>query len=81
MLLKRYIRYLWKIVRQPLHEYRLAKRYPTSIIHQGVAVDMGSYLSDYNVLFSGVTISQSRVGRHTYIQKNTCITNSVIGNF
>jgi len=75
------MRYLWRFIRQPLHEHRLAKRYPTSVIYHGVTIDAGSHLSDFNVLFSGVSLSKSKLGRHTYIQKNTSINNSVVGNF
>jgi len=62
-------------------EHALEKRYPKSIFHHGVAVDGASKLNEFNVLFENVKLNQTIIGRHTYIQKNTCVSHCAIGNF
>lgn len=79
--LKKYVRYIWRLVRFPLKECILEKQYPSSIFYKGVVVDSESKLTEYNVLFENVKVCTSTLGRHSYIQKNSLISNCLIGNF
>jgi len=81
LVLLRYMRYIWRSIRCPWAERSLEKRYPNSIFYEGVVVDAGSKLGRYNVLFGNVTLCQSTLGDHSYVQKNSNITNSHIGKF
>jgi acetyltransferase-like isoleucine patch superfamily enzyme len=63
------------------HFFRLKKRYPSAIIYNEVVVDRGSNLDEYAVLFNGVRLQNSQIGRFSYVQKNSNITNSDIGSF
>ena len=60
---------------------RLQKRYPTCIFHQGSCVDNKSNLGRYNVVFSNVSVMNSRIGDHTFIQRNSIINNAELGKF
>ncbi len=81
MILRKYLTDIWRFFRKPWVERKLSRRFPKSIFYTGVEVDTESQLSEYNVLFCNVTLCNASLGRHTYIQKNSNITNCNIGNF
>jgi len=64
-----------------MHLTRLQKKYPTCRIHSGVYIDDTSCLGDYNVIFKNVSIVDSSVGDHTFIQRNSIVSSSTIGKF
>ncbi len=55
-------------------------KFSKSKIHQGVIIE-DVILGDYTVLFNNVTIFNSNVDAHTYIQKKSTIINAKIGKF
>jgi acetyltransferase-like isoleucine patch superfamily enzyme len=57
------------------------KKNPTCKIHQGASIDTDTVLGKYNVVFSDVTIINSIIGDHTYIQKNSYVGNALLGKF
>jgi acetyltransferase-like isoleucine patch superfamily enzyme len=57
------------------------KKNPTCKIYQGAEIDKDSVLGKYNVIFQNVAITHSRIGDHTYVQKNAVIMNADIGKF
>ena len=57
------------------------KKNPTCKIYQGVEIDSDTILGKFNVVFSDVTISNSKIGDHTFIQKNSRVMNVDIGKF
>jgi phosphonate metabolism protein (transferase hexapeptide repeat family) len=81
LVILRYIKIVWHFFRSPWALRSLEKRYPNSIFHKGVVVDAASQLGSFNVLFENVTLGQTRLGDHSYIQKNSHIANSEIGKF
>jgi len=59
----------------------LEKEHPSCIVGRKVFVDNLSSLGKFNVFFDNVTIVDSRISDHTYIQKNAMITASNIGKY
>ncbi len=60
---------------------KLQIKCPTCCFHLGASVDDESTLGNYNVIFEDVAIINSSIGAHTYIQRNSVITNADIGKF
>jgi len=60
---------------------RLQRRFPTCIFYHGATVDEKSTFGKYNVFFSNVTVNNSKIGDHTFIQRNSNVNNAVIGKF
>jgi acetyltransferase-like isoleucine patch superfamily enzyme len=63
---------------------RLAKlqaRYPTCRFYPGAYIDESSSLGKYNILFGDVSIMDSTVGDHTFIQKGSRVCCADIGKF
>ena len=60
---------------------RLQRRFPTCIFYPGAAVDERSILGKYNVIFSNATVNNSKIGDHTFIQRNSNLNHSIIGKF
>jgi acetyltransferase-like isoleucine patch superfamily enzyme len=59
----------------------LDKRYPSCIIGHNVYLDPFSSLGRFNVIFDNVSMVNSKIGDHTYIQKNAMIAASNIGKY
>jgi acetyltransferase-like isoleucine patch superfamily enzyme len=59
----------------------LEKEHPSCIIGREVFVDSLSSLGKFNVFFDNVSIVDSRIGDHSYFQKNAMITASNIGKY
>jgi phosphonate metabolism protein (transferase hexapeptide repeat family) len=57
------------------------RRFRTCNLHDGVAIDSSSTLGRYNVLFKNVSLINSTIGDHTFVQKNTAINCADIGKF
>jgi len=79
------VRNCWKFLRKfiayPVLLSRLEKRYPTCHLHTGISIDEDSLLGNYNVIFQNVTITNSVIGNHTFIQKDSIINHANIGKF
>ncbi len=57
------------------------RRNPTCKIYQGARIDPGTVLGKYNVIFANSLISNSQIGDHTFIQKDSRVINADIGKF
>ena len=66
---------------QALHEFRLRRRFPTCVIHSGVAACPASILGRSAVLFRNVRLHESTVGAYSYVQENSTLYNCVVGPF
>lgn len=68
-------------LRRAAYEHRLRRRYPDAVLHAGVAADQASALGPHVVLFSGVALVNSTIGRHTYVQARSRLYNVEVGPF
>ncbi len=72
-----------KIIKYLKKEYNLIyarKINPTCKIYEDVKLH-STLLEGFNVIFDCVSLTDCFIGKHTYIQKNTKITNATIGKF
>lgn len=54
---------------------------PTCIFYKGSSICKNSKIGKYNVIFNDVSVSNSNINNHTFIQKKSQITNATIGKF
>lgn len=80
-IMMQYVKCVWRFFREPFIMRALRRRYPECLFYNGVVVDPASHLTKYNVLFEGVKLSNITLGEHTYIQKNSSISNCDVGKF
>lgn len=57
------------------------ERNPTCRIHADVRLDARSVIGSYCVLFKTVTVINSVIGDHTYVQENSIVNEAEIGKF
>lgn len=57
------------------------KRNPTCKFFGSANIDSNSILGKFNAIFDNVSIANSVIGDHTFIQKNSCVYFSKIGKF
>lgn len=81
LLFKNALMSLKEAVAAPVRVTRLQSKYPTCHIYPGVFVDEDSTLCGYNVIFANTSITNSRIGSHSFIQKNSRVLNADIGKF
>jgi acetyltransferase-like isoleucine patch superfamily enzyme len=60
---------------------RLKQKHPSCRFYPGSSVDERSVLGNYNVIFGHTTIINSRLGDHTFVQKDSVVINADIGKF
>jgi len=60
---------------------RVQKQNPTCRFYPGAQVSPDSIFGRYNVIFSGAMITGATLGDHTFVQKNTAVTNADVGKF
>jgi acetyltransferase-like isoleucine patch superfamily enzyme len=70
-----------KFVQAAIHEFRLRRRFPLSVIHSGAAADSKSILGEYSVLFANARLVNSSLGRYSYVQTNTALYSAEVGAF
>ena len=80
-MLKMLISLIMGIFRDARMRCELRRIYPTCHLYPNVAIDRNSTLGDFVVLFNGVTVHNSSIGDHSYIQKNAMISDVDIGRF
>lgn len=68
-------------LRRVLHVWKMRRNFPLAVIHGGVAIGEECDLADYVTLFPLVALSKTLIGRYTYIQTRTTISNASIGPF
>lgn len=86
--MKRYLlkfRLLWKWLRAtiatPFVLSRFVEKFPTCQFYPGAAIDDKSLLGEFNVIFNNVTIHNSEIDDHTFIQRDSIINHASIGKF
>ena len=52
-----------------------------AVIHRGVSADQASRFSKNCVIFSGTFVSNSQIGKYTYVQRDSSVLNADIGPF
>ena len=62
----------WRLIQL---KFRKAK------IHRGAQVEFSSTISKYCVLFPGVDIFESSIGKYSYVQRNTVVMRTEVGPF
>lgn len=75
------LEYAKAALRNTVVRARLQKKYPTCRIFPGATMDKQSTLGKHNVLFEDVTVLKSVIGDHTYIQKNSIVSDAEVGKF
>jgi acetyltransferase-like isoleucine patch superfamily enzyme len=81
LLIKNIINHLRSFTRGPVTDTRLQSRYPTCCFYPGASVDQQSTLGKYNVIFQNAAIINSVIGDHTFVQRDTIISNADVGKF
>jgi phosphonate metabolism protein (transferase hexapeptide repeat family) len=76
-----WIQYFGGLCLVPARRAALGRRFPTCQFYDGASVDATSRLGRFNVIFSNTTISNSSLGSHTFVQKNSSVFNATIGRF
>lgn len=68
-------------IKADLRLFKLRRRHRKAKLYDAVILDDATTLEQNVVLFSGVNLTQSQVGRSTYIQSFTYCHNAIIGPF
>jgi len=72
---------LKQAIAAPVHVTKLQSKYPTCHLYPGAQLDDATTLGGYNVIFANTSITNSVIGRHSFIQKNSRVLNADIGKF
>lgn len=75
------MRFVPLFLRRVIHEARLRRRFPHSVIHAGATADSASILGDFSVLFRNTRLVESTLGAYSYVQKNSALYNVEVGPF
>lgn len=67
-------------MKQKFSRAKLQNNNPSCLFYPDVKIDKSTF-EQYNVIFNNVTICNSHIGAHTYIQKNSRVFNAIIGKF
>lgn len=68
-------------IKKTIKLFILKKKFPCSVLHANVEMDKLSHLSKDSVIFQNVSLVDSKVGLRSYIQKNSSIAYTDIGNY
>jgi acetyltransferase-like isoleucine patch superfamily enzyme len=79
--LTQWIRHVRQLALVPARIHALERRFPTCVFYEGASVDAASFLGGFNVVFGQVSVSQSSVGSHTFIQRHSSVHMATIGRF
>lgn len=72
----------FKSILKSLYLFFLKKRLPSHVtIHNNVAFNQKTKFGGYNVIHSGTLISNSNIGKNTYIGNNCSLPNAEIGKY
>lgn len=72
---------IFELLKRILRTYRSRWQHPQAQIYSGAFVDSNSNIENNVVLFSNVTVMDSKVERYSYVQSGTSIFNAWIGPF
>ena len=70
-----------KNILSEIRQFFLKLKHINTTFYNKVIIDEYSTFDKNTVLFKNVKITNSKIGRYTYIQENTCVINSIIGPF
>lgn len=76
-----FLRQLKDILSEAVRTDALTKRFPNARIYPGVTIDRSSRIGNYCVMFRNVSIVESEIGDHTFIQKYTNVHYARIGKY
>lgn len=79
--LKNQLSNIVRYIRSERRKALLEKEYPGCIFGSNIFVDPLSSLGKFNVIFDNVSIVGSKIGDHTYVQKNAMIAATNIGKY
>lgn len=68
-------------IRSAISRAEWKERNPTCQIHADVRLDERSVIGSYCVLFRNVTVINSVIGDHTYVQENSIVNESEVGKY
>ena len=74
-------RHLLLIINRYGRDAENRRRFPQSIILDGVCLTQDTVLGKYTKIHKDCIINHSRIGNYTYISRNALIQNTVIGNY
>ncbi|MBM3244538.1 MAG: antibiotic acetyltransferase [Candidatus Omnitrophica bacterium] len=69
------------MLKNMLRRLNLQIKNPTCIFYPGCSLDKKTVIGRYNVIFYDVAVMDSKIGDHTYIQRDSLIIKSNIGKF
>lgn len=69
------------VLRQWVHEMRLRRRFPGTIVYPGVTADPASRAGRACVLFRNARLIAADLGHHSYLQENSALYNVGTGPF
>lgn len=76
-----YGQWLRETLARPFMLYRLTRKYPTCRFSFDCSIDDATVFGRYNVISRQVTITDSIIGDHTFIQRGSIVHNAAIGKF
>lgn len=69
------------VIKKIIKSMILKRKFPNSILYDGVSIDKISHISRDCVLFENVSIIDSSIGDRSYIQKNSFVASATVGNY
>ena len=80
-----FLKYIWRAITAEagtLISLAIAQnRFPTCKFYRGARIDRQSTFGKYTVIFSNVSIVDSKIGNHSFVQKYSNVHHAQIGNF
>lgn len=81
LLFRNMMAHIKAFIAAPIRLTLLQAKHPTCRFYPGATVDERSSLGKYNVIFANTVVTNSVLGDHTFVQKNSRIMNADIGKF
>lgn len=72
---------LWRAFREVVALRAMRRRFPSAQLHDGVVVSDDSTIGRYAVLFRRAQVLGSSIGRYSYVQTSTIVSNAELGPF
>lgn len=68
-------------LKRMIREWFVRRRFPQSVIYSGVLIDSRSTMEPHSVLFKNSILLESTLGRYSYVQAESVICNTQVGDF
>lgn len=72
---------LIEITKKKARDFDLRKKYPYANIQSGVCMTEDTVIGEKTIVRSGSILNHVRIGRYSYISRNSTILNTTIGNY